>query len=132
MLVAFLGWYRDQVARRERLFYSMGMDNVMTLVMHGAVGEPTVSEWVDDHYIPLRRVLCDGVLCGRCLALGGDVHLKVAVIEILAVLFSGTAALAAGLALVAAHRRIASFATLGVRAAGSALGPCNWWHPCRL
>ena len=72
MLVAFLGWYRDQVARRERLFYSMGMDNVMTLVMHGAVGEPTVSEWVDDHYIPLRRVLCDGVLCGRCLALGGD------------------------------------------------------------
>ena len=75
MLIAFVGWYRAQVARGERLFYSMGMDRLMTQVMHGAIGGFTDTEWVDDHYIPLRRGLCGGVLCRRCQALGGDATL---------------------------------------------------------
>ena len=67
MFVAFVAWYRAQHAAGERLFYRMGMDTIMTQVdHHGAFGGPTDTEWVQDHYIPLRRVMCDGVLCKRC------------------------------------------------------------------
>ena len=68
MMIAFCAWYRAQAARGERLFYTMRMDQIITQVMHGAIGEPSDSEWVEDHYIPIRKVLCDGILCKRCHA----------------------------------------------------------------
>ena len=70
MYVAFMAWYRQPSSRR--IFYAMRMETIMTQIEHGAIGPVTDSEWVQDHYVPIRKVLCDGILCRRCWAHGGN------------------------------------------------------------
>ena len=69
MFIAFMHWYRQPTSRR--VFKAMHMDDLMTMVEHGAITPATVTEWVEDHYVPIRKVLCDGILCKRCQAHGG-------------------------------------------------------------
>ncbi|CAK0839573.1 unnamed protein product [Prorocentrum cordatum] len=61
MFIAFIAWHRQPCSRR--MFYAMRMDTIMTQIDHGAIGPVTDAEWVEDHYVPIRKVLCDGILC---------------------------------------------------------------------
>jgi len=70
MFIAFLAWYRQPSSRR--VFYAMRMDAIMTQIDHGAIGPLTDTEWFEDHYVPIRKVLCDGILCKRCRDHGGN------------------------------------------------------------
>ena len=70
MFIAFMHWYRQPASRR--VFNAMHMDQIITMVDHGAIAPATDTEWVEDHYVPIRKVLCDGILCKRCQAHGGS------------------------------------------------------------
>ena len=70
MFIAFMHWYRQPASRR--VFNAMHMDQSITMVDHGAIAPATDTEWVEDHYVPIRKVLCDGILCKRCQAHGGS------------------------------------------------------------